>query len=100
VATLPHRSLQKALCYLRGIKFSNPSILPGRVPIAWLPLRASKAIAEVLLQLSQEPTNLQRCFCSDKRRDRSSTTASASAIGYTTASTLSRSSCCSAVMRL
>ena len=58
-------------------------------------------VAEALLQLRQQPAYFQRASrVRTKRSERSSSTASASLIGHTTASTVSRPSCSSAAIRL
>ena len=59
-----------------------------------------EAIAEALLQLRQQPAHLQRGLVFAQPQERSSSTAAASLIGHTTASTVSRPSCSSAAIGL
>ena len=57
-------------------------------------------VAETLLQLLKQPAHLQRGLVFGQSQERSSSTAAASLIGHTTASTVSRPSCSSAATRL
>ena len=60
-----------------------------------------QAVAEALLQLLKQPAHLQRGFAFGKtQRAVQQSTAAASFIGHTTASTVSRPSCASAAIRL
>jgi len=102
-----HRHLRRELAFAylllddlrQKLHQRQPPRYPARAAIE-PPCQLIQAVAETPLQLLKQPTTSNAVSCSDKRSERSSSTAAASLIGHTTASTVSRPSCSSAAIRL